>query len=42
MVETINDGEAKTPFMSAGDSVEIRMQDADGHSCDGLMRLIIK
>ncbi len=35
MIETIASGEAKTPFMRAGDSVSIAMQDADGHSIFG-------
>ena len=38
MIETINDGKAKTPFMSAGDSVKIQMLDADGHSIFGAIR----
>lgn len=38
MIETINDGEAKTPFMSAGDTVKIQMLDADGHSIFGAIR----
>ncbi len=35
MIETIYDGAAKTPFMSFGDTVEIRMEDADGKSIFG-------
>jgi fumarylacetoacetate (FAA) hydrolase len=35
MVETIADGEAKTPFMAAGDTVKIQMLDAAGHSIFG-------
>lgn len=38
MIETINDGEAKTPFMSAGDTVKIQMLDAEGHSIFGAIR----
>ena len=38
MIETINDGEAKTPFMSAGDTVKIQMLDADGQSIFGAIR----
>lgn len=38
MIETINTGEAKTPFMSAGDTVKIQMLDADGHSIFGAIR----
>ena len=35
MIETINDGAAKTPFMSAGDTVRMEMLDAGGHSIFG-------
>ncbi len=35
MIETIYDGAAKTPFMSFGDTVEIRMEDAGGKSIFG-------
>lgn len=35
MIETINDGAAKTPFMKFGDTVEIRMEDANGKSIFG-------
>lgn len=35
MIETIHDGGAKTPFMSFGDTVKIRMVDADGKSIFG-------
>lgn len=38
MIETISDGEAKTPFMSAGDTVKIQMLDEDGHSIFGAIR----
>lgn len=38
MIETINDGEAKTPFMSAGDTVKIQMLDEEGHSIFGAIR----
>ena len=38
MIETINDGAPKTPFMSAGDTVKIQMLDADGHSIFGAIR----
>ncbi|MEO0439845.1 MAG: fumarylacetoacetate hydrolase family protein [Pseudomonadota bacterium] len=38
MIETISDGEAKTPFMSAGDTVKVQMVDADGHSIFGAIR----
>lgn len=35
MIETIASGEAKTPFMTAGDTVRIEMRDADNHSIFG-------
>lgn len=35
MIETISDGEAKTPFMKFGDTVEIRMEDKSGKSIFG-------
>ena len=35
MIETIQDGAAKTPFMKFGDVVEIKMKDKDGHSIFG-------
>jgi len=35
MIETIQDGAAKTPFMKFGDNVEIKMKDKDGHSIFG-------
>ncbi len=35
MIETINDGKPKTPFMSFGDRVRIDVQDDDGNSIFG-------
>lgn len=35
MIETIAEGEAKTPFMKFGDSVKIRMEDENGKSIFG-------
>lgn len=35
MIETIADGEAKTPFMSPGDTVKVEMRDKDNHSIFG-------
>lgn len=35
MIETIADGEAKTRFMLAGDTVRVEMHDPDGHSIFG-------
>ncbi|WP_137681262.1 fumarylacetoacetate hydrolase family protein [Aurantiacibacter suaedae] len=34
-IETIYDGEAKTPFMTVGDKVRVSMNDADGNSIFG-------
>lgn len=35
MIETIQDGAAKTPFMKFGDTVEVKMKDKDGHCIFG-------
>ena len=35
MIETIETGAAKTPFMSVGDHIQIEMRDAHGHSLFG-------
>lgn len=35
MIETIYDGQPKTPFMAPGDTVRIEMRDADNHSIFG-------
>ena len=35
MIETIAKGEAKTPFMSPGDTVKVEMRDKDNHSIFG-------
>ena len=35
MIETINDGAPKTPFMNYGDTVRIEMKDKDGKSIFG-------
>ena len=35
MIETIEDGKPKTPFMRYGDTIRIEMFDADGHSIFG-------
>ncbi|WP_349364466.1 MAG: fumarylacetoacetate hydrolase family protein [Roseitalea porphyridii] len=35
MIETINDGAPRTPFMGDGDTVRIAMKDASGHSIFG-------
>lgn len=38
MIETINDGAAKTPFMKPGDTVKVEMKDKDGHSIFGAIK----
>lgn len=38
MIETIADGEVRTPFMSAGDTVKIQMLDQEGHSIFGAIK----
>ena len=35
MIETIADGQPKTPFMAPGDTVRVEMRDAEGHSIFG-------
>ncbi len=35
MIETIDQGKPTTPFMKAGDTIEIEMLDAEGHSLFG-------
>ncbi|WP_420338293.1 fumarylacetoacetate hydrolase family protein [Roseibium sp.] len=35
MIETIEDGEAKTPFLKFGDTIRIEMLDGDGHTIFG-------
>ena len=35
MIETINDGAPKTPFMKPGDTVRIEMRDEHNHSIFG-------
>ena len=42
MIETINDGAAKTPFMAAGDIVKIEMMGSDGKSIFGSIRQEVK
>ena len=38
MIETIEQGEPKTPFMKVGDTIEIEMFDDDGESIFGVIR----
>ena len=40
-IETIYDGEAKTPFMRAGDKVRVAMNDADGNSIFGTIDQVV-
>ncbi|WP_420336262.1 fumarylacetoacetate hydrolase family protein [Roseibium sp.] len=42
MIETIKDGQAKTPFMKFGDTVRIEMLDADGHSIFGAIEQTVE
>ena len=42
MIETIETGAAKTPFMRFGDTVRIEMQDADGHSVFGAIEQTVE
>ena len=42
MIETINDGQAKTPFMKFGDTVRIEMLDAEGHSIFGAIEQTVE
>ncbi|WP_306143326.1 fumarylacetoacetate hydrolase family protein [Roseibium sp. MMSF_3412] len=42
MIETIKEGQAKTPFMKFGDTVRIEMLDADGHSIFGAIEQTVE
>ena len=42
MIETINDGQAKTPFMKFGDIVRIEMLDGEGHSIFGAIEQTVE
>ncbi|MBO6508429.1 MAG: fumarylacetoacetate hydrolase family protein [Roseibium sp.] len=42
MIETINDGEARTPFLKFGDTVRIEMLDGDGHSIFGAIEQTVE
>jgi len=42
MIETINDGQAKTPFMKFGDTVRIEMVDGEGHSIFGAIEQTVE
>jgi fumarylacetoacetate (FAA) hydrolase len=41
MVETIQSGAPKTPFMKPGDRIEIEMLDAGGHSIFGRIEQVV-
>ena len=42
MIETINTGEAKTPFLKFGDTVRIEMLDTEGHSIFGAIEQTVE
>ncbi|MBG6160436.1 fumarylacetoacetate (FAA) hydrolase [Labrenzia sp. EL_195] len=42
MIETINDGQAKTPFMKFGDTVRVEMMDGEGHSIFGAIEQTVE
>lgn len=42
MIETINSGAAKTPFLRFGDTVRIEMLDATGHSIFGAIEQTVE
>ncbi|MET1414537.1 fumarylacetoacetate hydrolase family protein [Roseibium sp. HPY-6] len=42
MIETIKDGQAKTPFMKFGDTVRIEMVDGEGHSIFGAIEQTVE
>ncbi len=42
MIETINEGEAKTPFLKFGDVVRIEMMDAENHSIFGAIEQTVE
>jgi fumarylacetoacetate (FAA) hydrolase len=42
MIETIRDGEPKTPFMRFGDTVRVEMKDAEGHSIFGAIEQTVE
>ena len=42
MIETARDGAPKTPFMKAGDTVRIEMNDASGHSIFGAIEQTVE
>ncbi|WP_298958478.1 fumarylacetoacetate hydrolase family protein [uncultured Roseibium sp.] len=42
MIETIETGEAKTPFLKSGDTLRIEMSDEDGHSIFGAIEQTVE
>lgn len=42
MIETIEDGEAKTPFLKFGDTIRIEMLDGDGHTIFGAIEQTVE
>ena len=42
MIETINSGAAKTPFLRFGDTVRIEMLDGTGHSIFGAIEQTVE
>jgi fumarylacetoacetate (FAA) hydrolase len=43
MIEQINEGSVKTPFMKVGDRIHMEMKDANGRSIFGLInQLVVK
>ncbi|WP_422018901.1 fumarylacetoacetate hydrolase family protein [Roseibium sp.] len=42
MIEIIEDGEAKTPFLKFGDTIRIEMLDGDGHSIFGAIEQTVE
>ncbi|WP_420411379.1 fumarylacetoacetate hydrolase family protein [Roseibium sp.] len=42
MIETINEGDAKTPFLKFGDVVRIEMMDSDNHSIFGAIEQTVE
>ena len=42
MVETIRQGEPRTPFLRFGDTVRIEMKDAKGHSIFGAIEQTVE
>ena len=41
MIETIAEGQPKTPFMQSGDTVRIDMLDREGHAVFGAIEQVV-